>query len=83
MLFNVTIVTLIEYLCFLEPEKNFALESYGKESKCFEHSDTMWEERSCTQSREWQHWGSGCYKFKCKLGRLHIIVNHLAFSILG
>lgn len=34
----------------------------------------MWEERSCRQTREWQHWGSGCYKYKCENGRLHILV---------
>ncbi|XP_062536228.1 leishmanolysin-like peptidase isoform X2 [Armigeres subalbatus] len=58
-------------------EKNFALESYGPESKCFDHSEHMWEERSCGQTREWQHWGSGCYQYKCDRGRLHIIIaNH-------
>ena len=37
----------------------------------------MWEERSCDQVRQWQHWGSGCYNFKCEDGRLEIIVlNH-------
>lgn len=62
-------------LYFIEPEKNFALESYGEGSKCFEHTEKMWEERSCRQTREWQHWGSGCYKYKCENGRLHIIVS--------
>lgn len=56
------------------PEKNFALESYGNHSKCFDHTDSMWEERSCRQTREWQHWGSGCYKYRCEKGRLHILV---------
>lgn len=41
---------------------------------CFDHSQDMWEERSCHQTREWQHWGSGCYEYKCELGRLHIMV---------
>lgn len=41
---------------------------------CFDHSQDMWEERSCHQTREWQHWGSGCYEYKCELGRLHILV---------
>lgn len=58
-----------------EPEKNFALESYGNHSKCFDHTDNMWEERSCRQTREWQHWGSGCYRYRCENGRLHIMVN--------
>jgi leishmanolysin-like peptidase len=30
-------------------EKNFALEYYGLNSKCFNHNDQMWEERTCTQ----------------------------------
>lgn len=28
------------------------------------------------QIREWQHWGSGCYKYKCESGRLHIVVSN-------
>lgn len=60
----------------LEPEKNFALESYGVNSKCFDHTDAMWEERSCRQTREWQHWGSGCYKYECTKGRLVILVSY-------
>lgn len=35
----------------------------------------MWEERSCRQVRQWQHWGSGCYQYKCVDGRIHIIVS--------
>lgn len=62
------------------PEKNFALEKYGKQSKCFEHSDKMWEERSCLQTREWQHFGSGCYTYSCKNGRLHIHVSNYTFE---
>ena len=44
------------------PEKNFALESYGLASKCFNHNHQMWEERTCHQVKQWQHWGSGCYQ---------------------
>lgn len=37
----------------------------------------MWEERSCSQVRQWQHWGSGCYNYVCQSGRLHIkVLNH-------
>ena len=32
-------------------DKNFALEHYGANSKCFNHVDEMWEERSCTEVR--------------------------------
>merc|ERR1719361_2921870 len=59
------------------PDRNFALESYGVKSKCFDHTDKMWEEMNCDQVRQWQHWGSGCYKYHCKNGRLHIeVLNH-------
>lgn len=44
------------------PEKNFALEEYGPTSKCINHNSQMWEERTCHQVRQWQHWGSGCYQ---------------------
>lgn len=40
----------------------------------------MWEERSCKQTREWQHWGSGCYDYQCENGRLHIIVANYSFE---
>jgi leishmanolysin-like peptidase len=62
------------------PEKNFALEKYGVHSKCFEHSNKMWEERSCHQTREWQHFGSGCYTYSCKNGRIHIHVGNYTFE---
>lgn len=61
-------------------EKNFALESYGKQSKCFEHSKHQWDERSCHQTREWQHWGSGCYQYKCENRRLHIMVANYSYE---
>lgn len=60
---------------FLESDKNFALEKYGDNSLCFEHTNQMWEERSCRQMRQWQHWGSGCYNYRCQNGRLHILVS--------
>ncbi|EDX13514.1 GD18672 [Drosophila simulans] len=63
-----------------KPEKNFALESYGEGAKCFDHSESMWEERSCHQTREWQHWGSGCYKYDCFDGRLHILVGNYSYK---
>lgn len=27
--------------------------------------------------RQWQHWGSGCYKYQCDAGRLHIMVGNV------
>ncbi|XP_026325522.1 leishmanolysin-like peptidase [Hyposmocoma kahamanoa] len=59
---------------------NFALENYGPHSKCFDHSDRVWEQKSCRQIREWQHWGSGCYKYKCESGRLHIVVGNYTYT---
>ncbi|XP_013144532.1 PREDICTED: leishmanolysin-like peptidase isoform X2 [Papilio polytes] len=59
---------------------NFALENYGPHSKCFDHSDRVWEQKSCRQIREWQHWGSGCYKYKCQSGRLHIVVGNYSYT---
>ena len=65
---------LLLFSILLGPERNFALELYGPKSKCFEHAGSMWEERTCRQVRQWQHWGSGCYQYTCQSGRLHIIV---------
>ncbi|KAJ0184254.1 hypothetical protein K1T71_000677 [Dendrolimus kikuchii] len=59
---------------------NFALENYGHHSKCFDHSERVWEQKSCRQIREWQHWGSGCYKYKCESGRLHIVVGNYTYT---
>ncbi|XP_063220729.1 leishmanolysin-like peptidase [Bacillus rossius redtenbacheri] len=61
-------------------EKNFALERYGPGSKCFDHTDRSWEERSCGQVRQWRHWGSGCYRYSCSAGRLHILVGNYSFT---
>ncbi|XP_021940334.1 leishmanolysin-like peptidase [Zootermopsis nevadensis] len=61
-------------------EKNFALEQYGSNSRCFDHTNQMWEECSCQQVRRWQHWGSGCYQFTCQAGRLHIMVANYTYT---
>ena len=63
------------FLTSKDPKKNFALEKYGKNSKCFDHTNEMWEERTCKQVRQWQHWGSGCYQYKCEDGRVHVMVS--------
>lgn len=62
------------------PDKNFALEEYGEDSRCFDHTDKMWEELTCKQVRQWQHWGSGCYRYKCYSGFLHIIINNHTYT---
>ncbi|XP_039762788.1 leishmanolysin-like peptidase isoform X3 [Pararge aegeria] len=61
-------------------EVNFALENYGTHSKCFDHSDRVWEQKSCRQIREWQHWGSGCYKYKCESGRIRVVVGNYTYT---
>lgn len=61
-------------------DKNFALEKYGENSLCFEHTNRMWEETSCKQMRQWQHWGSGCYAYRCQNGRLHILVGNYSYE---
>ncbi|XP_014238873.1 leishmanolysin-like peptidase isoform X2 [Trichogramma pretiosum] len=61
-------------------KKNFALEKYGSNSRCFDHTNQMWEERTCKQVRQWQHWGSGCYRYKCEAGRLHIMVTNYTYT---
>ncbi|CAH1153503.1 unnamed protein product [Phaedon cochleariae] len=63
-----------------KPDKNFALEKYGEKSLCFDHTNHMWEERSCRQMRQWQHWGSGCYAYRCENGRLHILVGNYSYE---
>ncbi|XP_059490130.1 leishmanolysin-like peptidase [Neocloeon triangulifer] len=63
-----------------QPEKNFALESYGEGSRCFDHTGSMWEERTCRQVRLWQHWGSGCYKYNCHGGRINVIVANYTYT---
>lgn len=66
----------ISLFWFPDPERNFALESYTRDSKCF-NQQKEWTERKCYSIRQWQHWGSGCYQYMCVDGRLHIIVaNH-------
>jgi hypothetical protein len=71
---NKKILGFERFVYFSAWDRNFALENYGDKSMCFDHTDQMWEERSCQQVRQWQHWGSGCYKYFCDAGRLHIEV---------
>ena len=40
------------------PEKNFALELYGPQSKCLNHNSEMWEERNCFEVSKF---GFECY----------------------
>ncbi|XP_073999551.1 leishmanolysin-like peptidase, invadolysin isoform X2 [Rhodnius prolixus] len=63
-------------------DKNFALEQYGPNSRCIDHTDRLWEERTCKQVRQWLHGGSGCYPYVCENGFLHIIVHNYTFTCL-
>lgn len=65
------------FYIYLEPDKNFALEKYGENARCFEHTNHMWEEKTCRQLRQWMHWGSGCYGYRCQNGRLYILVSYM------
>ena len=37
------------FFYFPGQDRNFALERYGTDSRCFDHTEQMWEERSCEQ----------------------------------
>ncbi|CAG9760954.1 unnamed protein product [Ceutorhynchus assimilis] len=63
-----------------KPDKNFALEKYGENSLCFEHTNHVWEEKSCGPLRQWMHWGSGCYGYRCQNGRLNILVGNYSYE---
>jgi len=60
-----------------ESDSNYALESYGGESRCFQQA-TQWEQKSCTMIKQWTRYGSGCYKYECTDGRLNIIVRNVS-----
>ena len=57
------------------PERfeNYALESYGPQSKCVEQ-ERQWTAQKGLLTRTSLDWGSGCYQYSCSYGRLHIIV---------
>lgn len=60
----------------LESERNPALESYGPQTKCFEHG-RRWEHKSCVLKRHWQHFGAGCYRYSCQDGHYSVMIgNH-------
>ncbi|KPM09199.1 leishmanolysin-like protein [Sarcoptes scabiei] len=65
------------------PEKNFALEQYGFNSRCINHGEEQWIERNCFEIRQWQHWGSGCYQYQCSEdGFLDLLINNHTFRCL-
>jgi leishmanolysin-like peptidase len=52
---------------------NYALESYGPESKCVEQA-SQWIAKKGLLTRTMLDWGSGCYKYSCSDKTLHISV---------
>jgi len=61
-----------------ESDSNYALEKYGGKSRCFEQ-DNQWEQKSCTMIKQWTRYGSGCYEYTCKDGRLNINVRNVSY----
>lgn len=55
----------------LEQDKNYALESYGSNSRCFEQLG-KWTRQKCGVRWTATNWGSGCYKYLCELDSLKI-----------
>jgi len=62
-----------------DSENNYALESFGGGTRCFSQAD-KWEQKSCTMLKQWTRYGSGCYRYQCAAGQLHIEVRDTSFS---
>jgi len=62
-----------------EESMNFAIETYGRNSKCF-YQAKAWEQKSCATIKQWSRFGSGCYKHTCRGGVLNIIVRNVTYS---
>lgn len=57
----------------LETSKNYALETYGKTSACFEQTG-KWTRSKCGVRHTASNWGSGCYRYACEQDSLKIII---------
>jgi len=53
---------------------NYALETYGATSKCIEQGK-LWDQESCSIIKQWHRYGAGCYDYRCKDGKVNIIVS--------
>ena len=42
-------IDILTFFLISGQDRNFALERYGTNSRCFDHTEQMWEERSCEQ----------------------------------
>lgn len=58
---------------------NFALESYGVNSKCIEQA-SRWIAQSEQYIRTMIDWGSGCYEYECKDDNLYIYVSGVKYK---
>lgn len=56
-----------------EPKKNFALEKFGRGSKCVEHG-RHWIAKKDLLTRTMLDWGSGCYDYQCTDKGLKLLV---------
>jgi len=61
-----------------ESDSNYALESYGSRSRCFTQT-SQWQQKSCTMVKQWSRFGSGCYEYECKDGRINILVKNTSY----
>ena len=63
----------------LEQGKNYALETYGNSSTCFEQT-VKWTKKKCGVHWTASNWGSGCYKHACEQDSLKIIISGYKFQ---
>jgi len=63
----------------LDQDKNYALETYGKTSACFEQTG-RWKRTKCNVRWTASIWGSGCYRYACEWDSLKIIISGYKFK---
>lgn len=73
-----------ETACYMQDNSpdysdNYALESYGPESKCVQQA-SQWTAQKGRLTRTMLDWGSGCYKYSCSHGKLYIIVAGIKYK---
>lgn len=63
----------------LPHDKNYALETYGSNSACFEQTG-KWTRTHCSVRWTASNWGSGCYKYACEQDSLKIVISGYKFK---
>ncbi len=58
---------------------NYALEWYGRGSRCFEQA-SKWEQRTCSTLKQWKRFGAGCYGHRCSDGMVHVVVRNVSMA---